>query len=129
IDDALRRASRLRGDHAARAAGLRFSFDMLGEGARTAHDAQRYWNHYRHAIERVGRHAGAERPEEADGISIKLSALHPRFEDLQRARVLDELVPRLAELAVLAARANINLTIDAEESERLELTLDVFEAV
>ncbi|MEJ6021022.1 L-glutamate gamma-semialdehyde dehydrogenase [Ramlibacter sp. PS4R-6] len=109
---------------------LRFSFDMLGEGARTEHDAQRYLASYTHAIEAIASRADARGPvERNDGISIKLSALHPRYEALQRDRVLGELVPRVWQLAQQAARANINLTIDAEEVDRLEISLDVFEAL
>ncbi|MEN9543307.1 MAG: hypothetical protein RLZZ598_140, partial [Pseudomonadota bacterium] len=110
---------------------LRFSYDMLGEGARTEADARRYLKSYADAIEQLALQpvvAGAG-PEDKDGISIKLSALFPRYEDGQRARVLRELVPRLLPLVDAAARAGINLTIDAEESERLELSLDVLEAL
>ncbi len=111
-------------------AGLRFSFDMLGEGARTAADAQRYLASYEDAIQSIAARADAQRAcEENDGISIKLSALHPRYEDAQHARVLAELVPRVWGLCELAARANISLTIDAEEVDRLELSLAVFEAL
>ncbi|ROZ78723.1 L-glutamate gamma-semialdehyde dehydrogenase [Ramlibacter sp. WS9] len=111
-------------------ANLRFSYDMLGEGARTERDALRYLESYRNAIEKIAKRARAEGPVEAnDGISIKLSALHPRYEDAQRERVLAELVPRVWSLCELAARANINLTIDAEEVDRLELSLEVFEAL
>jgi RHH-type proline utilization regulon transcriptional repressor/proline dehydrogenase/delta 1-pyrroline-5-carboxylate dehydrogenase len=109
---------------------LRFSYDMLGEGARTDRDAQRYLAAYRDAIEAIATRARAQGPVEAnDGISIKLSALHPRYEALQRERVMDELVPRVWQLCEQAARANINLTIDAEEVDRLEISLDVFEAL
>jgi RHH-type transcriptional regulator, proline utilization regulon repressor / proline dehydrogenase / delta 1-pyrroline-5-carboxylate dehydrogenase len=112
------------------APSLRFSYDMLGEGARTGRDARTYFDHYREAIEALaGRAARGGTPQERDGISIKLSALHPRYEELQRARVLRELVPRVSELVRAAAQAGINLTIDAEESERLELSIDVFEAL
>jgi RHH-type proline utilization regulon transcriptional repressor/proline dehydrogenase/delta 1-pyrroline-5-carboxylate dehydrogenase len=111
----------------------RFSFDMLGEGARTEADAERYLAAYQHAIEELAHRSSAARdptkPEAADGISIKLSALFPRFEELQRARVLAELLPRAATLLAQAAEANINLTIDAEETERLELSLEVFAAL
>ena len=110
--------------------GLRFSYDMLGEGARTAHDAERYLQSYQGAIEAIAaRSQPGARVEAHDGISIKLSALHPRYEAFQRARVLTELVPRVWGLCEQAARANINLTIDAEEVDRLELSLDVFEAL
>ncbi len=109
---------------------LRYSYDMLGEGARTADAASRYLDRYRDAIDAIARTAQAGRAcEDNDGISIKLSALHPRFEDAQRERVLAELVPGVWTLCDAAARANINLTIDAEEVDRLELSLDVFEAL
>jgi len=109
---------------------LRFSYDMLGEGARTDADALRYLASYENAIETIAKRARADAPvEQNDGISIKLSALHPRYEDAQRERVLAELVPRVWTLCEMAARANINLTIDAEEVDRLELSLDVFEAL
>ncbi|MFL6693456.1 MAG: proline dehydrogenase family protein, partial [Ramlibacter sp.] len=95
---------------------VRFSFDMLGEGARTEADAQRYLASYQGAIQAIAARAGAAVPvARNDGISIKLSALHPRYEDAQHERVLTELVPRVWSLCELAARANINLTIDAEE--------------
>ncbi len=108
---------------------LRFSYDMLGEGARTDADAQRYQAAYAQAIERIAAAGRGEGPESADGISIKLSALFPRYEVAQRERVFAELLPRVWTLADAAARAGMNLTIDAEESERLELSLDVFEAL
>jgi len=123
IGDAMRQADRSRKD----IPGLRFSYDMLGEGARTAADAQRYLASYENAIESIAVHADADRAcEQNDGISIKLSALHPRYEDAQHVRVLAELVPRVWGLCELAARANISLTIDAEEVDRLELSLAVF---
>ncbi|RZI98688.1 MAG: bifunctional proline dehydrogenase/L-glutamate gamma-semialdehyde dehydrogenase, partial [Haliea sp.] len=109
---------------------LRFSYDMLGEGARTAVDAGHYFESYRNAIESIADKAHPESTtEQNDGISIKLSALHPRYEDAQRERVLAELVPTVWSLCEQAARANINLTIDAEEVDRLELSLEVFEAL
>ena len=110
-------------------ASLRFSYDMLGEGARTERDAQRYLASYRHAITAMAGGGRAATPMASDGISIKLSALFTRYEDAQRERVFATLVPRVAGLVDLAAAANINLTIDAEEAERLELSLDVFEAL
>jgi RHH-type transcriptional regulator, proline utilization regulon repressor / proline dehydrogenase / delta 1-pyrroline-5-carboxylate dehydrogenase len=111
-------------------ASLRFSYDMLGEGARTQPDAQRYLESYQRGIAAIARSVDPALPVEAnDGISIKLSALHPRYEALQRERVLDELVPRVWLLCEQAARANVGLTIDAEEVDRLELSLDVFEAL
>jgi RHH-type proline utilization regulon transcriptional repressor/proline dehydrogenase/delta 1-pyrroline-5-carboxylate dehydrogenase len=109
---------------------LRFSYDMLGEGARTAEDAARYFEHYEAAIAAIAAAADASGPvQQNDGISIKLSALHPRYEALQRERVLAELVPQVWRLCRRAAEANINLTIDAEEVDRLELSLEVFEAL
>jgi len=111
-------------------ARLRFSYDMLGEGARTSADALAYLASYTNAIKSIAANANvAVACEQNDGISIKLSALHPRYEDAQHARVMAELVPRVCGLCELAARANINLTIDAEEVDRLELSLDVFEAL
>ena len=108
---------------------LRFSYDMLGEGARTEADAQRYLVAYRRGIEAIGGGRVAASPQGADGISVKLTALFPRFEESQRDRVFAELLPRVVALADAAARSNLNLTIDAEESERLELSLDLFDAI
>jgi RHH-type transcriptional regulator, proline utilization regulon repressor / proline dehydrogenase / delta 1-pyrroline-5-carboxylate dehydrogenase len=113
---------------------LRFSFDMLGEGARTDEDAKRYFASYEHAIRAIISALAKQRrvdvdPRRSDGISIKLSALHPRYEDAQKHRVMTELVPRVWALADIAATAHLNLTIDAEEVDRLELSLDVFEAM
>jgi RHH-type proline utilization regulon transcriptional repressor/proline dehydrogenase/delta 1-pyrroline-5-carboxylate dehydrogenase len=108
---------------------LRYSYDMLGEGARTEADAKRYLVSYLNAIEHIAKMNSGAGPEHADGISIKLSALFSRYEDTQRERVFAELLPRVWQLVELAARAHINLTIDAEESDRLELSLDVFEAL
>ena len=111
-------------------AQLRFSYDMLGEGARTAADAQHYFASYQNAIARIAERADAHAgPQQNDGISIKLSALHPRYEDAHSARVQHELVERVWSLCEQAARANINLTIDAEEVDRLELSLVLFEAL
>ena len=110
-------------------AGLRFSYDMLGEGARTEADARRYLASYANAIEAIAGGRVAAGPESADGISIKLSALFSRYEDAQRERVGAELLPRVWQLIEPAARANLNLTIDAEESDRLELSLDVLDAL
>ena len=117
-------------DGARRKTPLRYSYDMLGEGARTDSDALRYLQSYTDAIESIAAHADSTAAVELnDGISIKLSALHPRFEDAQSERVMDELVPRVWSLCERAAKANINLTIDAEEVERQELTLEVLEAL
>ncbi|MFM2262248.1 MAG: hypothetical protein RI959_924, partial [Pseudomonadota bacterium] len=115
-------------------ANLRFSYDMLGEGARTDADALTYLASYKNAIISIANQATntpdtGQNVSENDGISIKLSALHPRYEDAQRSRVMAELVPRVWGLCELAAKANINLTIDAEEVDRLELSLEVFEAL
>uniref|UniRef100_UPI00356A4AF1 proline dehydrogenase family protein n=1 Tax=Hydrogenophaga sp. TaxID=1904254 RepID=UPI00356A4AF1 len=113
-----------------RQSNLGFSYDMLGEGARTDADALQYLASYQNAIAAISRTADATRsPAHNDGISIKLSALHPRYEDLQHERVMRELVPRVWTLCEAAAQANLNLTIDAEEVDRLELSLDVFEAL
>ena len=109
--------------------GLRFSYDMLGEGARSEADARRYLAAYAQAIEHIAQANGGAGPEAGDGISIKLSALFSRYEVAQRPRVFAELLPRTWTLVDAAARADMNLTIDAEESERLELSLDVFEAL
>jgi RHH-type transcriptional regulator, proline utilization regulon repressor / proline dehydrogenase / delta 1-pyrroline-5-carboxylate dehydrogenase len=108
----------------------RHSFDMLGEAALTADDAERYFESYRHAIAMVGASAGTARDIfEAPGVSVKLSALHPRFELARGDHLVRELFPRVQTLAELARAAGIGLTLDAEEAERLEPTLDVFEAV
>jgi RHH-type proline utilization regulon transcriptional repressor/proline dehydrogenase/delta 1-pyrroline-5-carboxylate dehydrogenase len=109
--------------------GLRFSYDMLGEGARTEADAKRYFASYLNAIQAIATAGNAAGPEAADGISIKLSALFSRYEDAQRERVFADLLPRVWALIEAAARADINLTIDAEESDRLELSLDVLDAI
>lgn len=106
----------------------RYSFDMLGEGARTAADAARYFNSYASAIEAIGRSAGDRPLPDRPGISVKLSALHPRFEALSRARVLAELVPLLINLAQRAKAFELNFTVDAEEADRLELSLEVIAA-
>ncbi len=108
---------------------LRYSYDMLGEGARTEADAERYLASYRRAIEAIAGGRVASSPMEADGISIKLSALFSRYEDAQRERVFAELLPHVQGLVDQAAAANINLTIDAEESDRLELSLDLLDAL
>jgi RHH-type transcriptional regulator, proline utilization regulon repressor / proline dehydrogenase / delta 1-pyrroline-5-carboxylate dehydrogenase len=122
IEAALARAE----PHAKGAA--RYSFDMLGEGARTATDATRYFNSYASAIEAIGRAAGERPLPERPGISVKLSALHPRFEALGRQRVMTELVPRLIDLARRAKAYDLNFTVDAEEADRLELSLEVIAA-
>ncbi len=122
IDEALERAGA--------ETGWRYSFDMLGEAACTAHDAERYFEAYRGAIAAIGDAArGDGEPASQPGLSIKLSALHPRFEYAQSERVMAELSPRLRALALDARSHGIGLTIDAEEADRLDLTLDLFASV
>jgi RHH-type proline utilization regulon transcriptional repressor/proline dehydrogenase/delta 1-pyrroline-5-carboxylate dehydrogenase len=108
------------------ARGIAMSYDMLGEAARTEADAARYLAAYCGAVEAAGTRAGLAA---APGVSVKLSALHPRYEPLQTARVMAELPPRLLSLAARAAALGVPLTIDAEEAERLVLSLEVIEAV
>ena len=123
---AMHEAASVKGKHS----NIRYSYDMLGEGARTNADALRYLASYQNAIEAIAQQAHAIGPcASNDGISIKLSALHPRYEDAHTPRVLAELVPRVWGLCQQAARANINLTIDAEEVDRLELSLSVLDAL
>ena len=109
--------------------GYRYSYDMLGEAARTMADAERYFEAYKAAIEAIGGAAAGKSVVDAPGISVKLSALHPRYEFGQRARVMAELVPRLQALAEAAAGAGIGFCVDAEEADRLDLSLDVIESV
>ena len=109
--------------------GFRHSYDMLGEGARTAADAEAYFASYRKAIAAIGKSAGKTKLPARPGISVKLSALHPRYEATKRARVLDELVPRVLDLAREAKALDLAFTIDAEEADRLELSLEVIAAV
>jgi RHH-type transcriptional regulator, proline utilization regulon repressor / proline dehydrogenase / delta 1-pyrroline-5-carboxylate dehydrogenase len=105
------------------------SFDMLGEGARTLQDASRYLKSYQHAIEVIGSTAGGRPVQDVSSISIKLSALEPRYTLMQRERVMQRLVPAVLDLARQAARLGIQLTVDAEESDRLDLSLDLIEAL
>ncbi|MBB3344843.1 bifunctional proline dehydrogenase/L-glutamate gamma-semialdehyde dehydrogenase PutA [Luteimonas sp. RC10] len=109
-------------------AAYRYSFDMLGEAALTQRDADRYLKAYQDAIDAIGRSGRFSDEIAAPSISVKLSALHPRYEHAKHARVLAELAPRLADLAQRAKGYRIGLTVDAEESDRLELSLDVIEA-
>jgi RHH-type proline utilization regulon transcriptional repressor/proline dehydrogenase/delta 1-pyrroline-5-carboxylate dehydrogenase len=109
--------------------GYRHSYDMLGEAARTAADAERYHQAYAASITGIGAEAAGRAVEAAPGISVKLSALHPRYEMAQRERVMRELLPRLADIAGRARDVGIGLTIDAEEADRLELSLDLIEAL
>jgi RHH-type transcriptional regulator, proline utilization regulon repressor / proline dehydrogenase / delta 1-pyrroline-5-carboxylate dehydrogenase len=138
---ATRQAIRLLGDHfvfsetiseavarIGRDAGplQRYSFDMLGEGARTAADARRYRDAYADAIAAIGGAAGQRPFPDRPGISVKLSALHPRYEAMSRERVMCDLVPVVIELARAARAHDLNFTFDAEEADRLELSLDIF---
>jgi RHH-type proline utilization regulon transcriptional repressor/proline dehydrogenase/delta 1-pyrroline-5-carboxylate dehydrogenase len=109
--------------------GYRHSYDMLGESARTTADARRYFDSYRAAIAAIGNSVAGRGVTEAPGISVKLSALHPRYEEARRERDLRELLPALAALASQAKAAGIGFTIDAEESERLDLSLDIIEGL
>ncbi len=119
IDEALARADRR----------LRYSFDMLGEAAKTHADAERYRLAYLDAIGAIGRSAAGRGPIAGPGISVKLSALHPRYEPLQAARCVPALISTLTDLALAAKAADIGLTVDAEEADRLEISLDIFAAV
>ncbi len=118
IEGALKRANK---------EGWLCSFDMLGEGARTAHDAERYEKIYADAIEAVGKTAKGQGPEAGHGVSVKLSALSPRYEATHEARVWDELYPRIVRLARVAAQYDINFTMDAEEADRLALSLKLLD--
>ena len=124
IEEALERSQ------AKKRRGYRYSYDMLGEAALTTKDATRYFDSYSSAIRSIG--AAASRSPDlasAPSISIKLSALHPRYSFTQAERVFDELVPRVVDLVLEARAAGIALTVDAEETDRLELSLDVFARV
>ncbi|WP_182083965.1 trifunctional transcriptional regulator/proline dehydrogenase/L-glutamate gamma-semialdehyde dehydrogenase [Aureimonas sp. ME7] len=123
IGEALERAKPLE------ARGFRYSYDMLGEAATTAADAARYNRDYENAIHAIGRASGGRGVVEGPGISIKLSALHPRYVRAQGARVMTELLPRMKALAVLAKGYDIGFNIDAEEADRLELSLDLLESL
>jgi RHH-type proline utilization regulon transcriptional repressor/proline dehydrogenase/delta 1-pyrroline-5-carboxylate dehydrogenase len=123
ISDALKRAEGMEKK------GYSYSYDMLGEAARTAGDARRYFLSYSAAISAIAGKAVHDDVLANPGISVKLSALHPRYEFVQRKRVLSELVPRIAALAEHARSAGICLTVDAEEADRLELSVEVIEAV
>jgi RHH-type proline utilization regulon transcriptional repressor/proline dehydrogenase/delta 1-pyrroline-5-carboxylate dehydrogenase len=122
IDEALKRAA------PERRQGLSHSFDMLGEAAKTFEDAERYAESYRNALARIATEA-RDGFRKSPGISVKLTALHPRFEFTHQDEAVAAVVPIVRELAELAARADVHLTIDAEEADRLELQLDVFEAL
>lgn len=109
--------------------GYVYSYDMLGEAARTMKDAERFYDSYAHAIKIIGKAAGGRGPKKSPGISVKLSALHPRFEFLQRERVLKEIPPKLKALCMMAKEYDIKLTVDAEEADRLDISLDIIEEV
>jgi RHH-type proline utilization regulon transcriptional repressor/proline dehydrogenase/delta 1-pyrroline-5-carboxylate dehydrogenase len=122
IDEALKRAE------PERRKGLSHSFDMLGEAAKTYEDAERYADAYRGALDRIAKEArGGFR--KSPGISVKLTALHPRFEYTHRDEALAQVIPVARALALKAAKADVHFTIDAEEADRLELQMDVFEAL
>ncbi|MDX1516268.1 MAG: bifunctional proline dehydrogenase/L-glutamate gamma-semialdehyde dehydrogenase PutA [Woeseiaceae bacterium] len=123
IDEALERADKKTNR------AYRYSYDMLGEAALTAVDARRYFDAYHSAIDAIGRSTDIDDIFSAPSISVKLSALHPRYNFTQHDRVMAELVPLVIELAEHAKDAEIALTVDAEEADRLELSLQVFEAV
>ncbi|MBK8009500.1 MAG: L-glutamate gamma-semialdehyde dehydrogenase [Rhizobiales bacterium] len=142
VRTAMRQAMRIMGQHfvfgeniegalkrAKENSRYRYSFDMLGEGARTAQDAARYRESYLRAIQEIGKNAKAAAFADRPGISVKLSALHPRYETISRDRVLQELPPVLLELAQAAKSYDLHFTIDAEEADRLELSLEVIAAV
>ncbi|HVL21653.1 MAG TPA: trifunctional transcriptional regulator/proline dehydrogenase/L-glutamate gamma-semialdehyde dehydrogenase, partial [Amaricoccus sp.] len=123
IGEALKRARPLE------ARGFRYSYDMLGEAATTAADADRYNADYEAAIHAIGKASGGRGIYDGPGISIKLSALHPRYSRAQADRVMTELLPRVKALALLAKSYDIGLNIDAEEADRLELSLDLLESL
>lgn len=103
--------------------GYRYSYDMLGEAAKTAQDAEIYFLAYKEAIKAIAKANNGLGPIKGPGISVKLSALHPRYEWAKKERMMAELLPKLKELVMLAKAANIGFTIDAEEADRLELSL------
>ncbi len=123
IEKAMKRATELE------AKGYTYSYDMLGEAARTEADARRYHLSYSAAITAIARAATKGDIRSNPGISVKLSALHPRYEVAKRERVMEELVPRVRALAGLAKAAGLGFNIDAEEADRLALSLEVIEAV
>ncbi|MDA5193155.1 bifunctional proline dehydrogenase/L-glutamate gamma-semialdehyde dehydrogenase PutA [Govanella unica] len=123
IDEGLNRAQKVNPPH------VRNSFDMLGEGARTAADAKRYFEDYRMAIHAIGAKTAGQTVAERQGISVKLSALHPRYDYRTRDRVMAELLPVITALAKDAKAHNLGFSIDAEEARRLDISLDLFEAM
>jgi len=123
IEEALKRAKQFE------ARGFRYSYDMLGEAATTAEDAARYYRDYEAAIHAIGKAANGQGIHKGAGISIKLTALHPRYSRTQVDRVMAELLPRVKALAALCKQYDIGLNIDAEEAERLEISLDILETL
>ncbi|MFP5512542.1 MAG: trifunctional transcriptional regulator/proline dehydrogenase/L-glutamate gamma-semialdehyde dehydrogenase [Alphaproteobacteria bacterium] len=123
IDEALSNSRKMEAE------GFRYSYDMLGEAATTAADAERYYADYEKAIHAIGKASAGRGIYDGPGISIKLSALHPRYSRAQADRVMAELLPRVTELARLARSYDIGLNIDAEEADRLELSLDLLESL
>ncbi|WP_068088692.1 bifunctional proline dehydrogenase/L-glutamate gamma-semialdehyde dehydrogenase PutA [Polycladidibacter stylochi] len=123
IHEAIKNATQLEKE------GFTYSYDMLGEAAQTEDDAKRYHLEYTRAITALARQANHVSIHDNPGISVKLSALHPRYEITNKQRVMDELFPRVLSLAALAKSSGIGLNIDAEEADRLELSLDIIEAL
>lgn len=123
IDDALQRAEDKEQQ------GYVYSYDMLGEGARTDHDAQRYYESYENAIHAIGKAALGKGPKRSPGISVKLSAIHPRYEFTNRDEVLRDIPAKLKQLCLLCKHYDIGLTVDAEEADRLDISLDIIESV
>ncbi len=123
IDEAIQNAKK------PEALGYRYSYDMLGEAARTSADAASYFDAYARAIASLAPHCTAPSVRDNPGISVKLSALHPRYEFAQRSRVMTELVDRTRKLALAAKAANMGFNIDAEEADRLDLSLDIIAEV
>ncbi|MDP4537377.1 bifunctional proline dehydrogenase/L-glutamate gamma-semialdehyde dehydrogenase PutA [Alkalimonas collagenimarina] len=123
IEDAIERAAETEKK------GYVYSYDMLGEGARTMKDAEFYYQSYLDATHAIGKAAKGRGPIKSPGISVKLSAIHPRYEFSHRERVMTELVPKLKALALIAKEYDIGFTVDAEEADRLDISLDVIEAV
>lgn len=111
------------------ARGYRYSYDMLGEAALTEADAKNYYASYETAIHAIGKASNGRGIKDGPGISIKLSALHPRYSRAQYSRVMGELLPRVRSLVLLAKQYNIGINIDAEEADRLEISLDMLEAL
>ncbi|MEO5934928.1 MAG: bifunctional proline dehydrogenase/L-glutamate gamma-semialdehyde dehydrogenase PutA, partial [Duganella sp.] len=122
-------AEAIKNGQANEARGYRYSYDMLGEAALTEADAKNYYASYETAIHAIGKASNGRGIKNGPGISVKLSALHPRYSRAQRARVMEELLPRVRKLVLLAKHYDIGLNIDAEEADRLELSLDLMEAL